>query len=191
MFSERKVAQEVVYLLSKTTDRTLDRVALMKLLYLADREAINQLGAPISGDRLVAMRLGPCLSYTLDLIEGERASSPNGWQSMLGNSKSDINKVVAHSYPVPESDFSFYDELSQAEIEILDETWNAFGHMTQWQLVRWAHTHLPEWKDPGTSSHVISVQDIGEALGLNPEEVKEVVAALAEQDALHKMFADA
>ena len=190
MFNERKVGQQAVYLLFKTDQQSLTRLKLMKLLYLADREAIMQLGAPISGDRYVSMPLGPCLSTTLNLIDGSRPSSADGWASMLSNSSSDWRNVVAHLGPSAEGDLSFYDELSRAELKILDEIWVAYGHMTVWQLVDWTHD-LPEWVDPGSSSSPISVSEIGLALGLEPNEVEQITSALAERDALRRMLANA
>ena len=191
MFNERKVGQQAVYLLFKTDRRSMTRMKLMKLLYLADREAINQLGAPISGDRLVSMPLGPCLSTTLNLINGSRPSSADGWDSMLRNSNDDWRDVVALLGPPTEGDLSFYDELSRAELKILDEIWVAYGHMTAGQLVDWTHENLPEWIDPGSSSSPISVSEIGQALGLEPDEVEQITSALAERDALRKMLANA
>ncbi len=41
---------------------------LIKLLYLADREALARWGRPITTDTYVAMKHGPVLSYILNLI---------------------------------------------------------------------------------------------------------------------------
>lgn len=65
------------YLLHKR-GRTMSHLKLMKLLYLAGREAIDRYGAPISGDLLVAMLHGPALSNMLNHMDGDVESSPGG-----------------------------------------------------------------------------------------------------------------
>ena len=46
---------------------------LIKLLYLADREALLRWGRPITFDAYVSMDRGPVLSSVLDLINGGTA----------------------------------------------------------------------------------------------------------------------
>jgi len=57
-------------LLKFEESREMDRVRLLKLLYIADRESIAQTGEPILGTKLVAMKWGPLHSKVLDLING-------------------------------------------------------------------------------------------------------------------------
>lgn len=84
MFNERKVAQMAAYLLKKRGG-CMSHLKLMKLLYLADREAMDRYGAPMSGDRVVSMPQGPVLSMTLNLVDGDIESSPNGWDGWVSD----------------------------------------------------------------------------------------------------------
>jgi len=43
------------------------------------------------------------------------------------------------------------DELSDADLEVLGETWMQFGHLDQWQLEKHTHDNCPEWEDPDGS----------------------------------------
>ena len=43
---------------------------LLKLLYLAEREALLKWGESMSGDKFVSMLHGPVMSSTFDLIQG-------------------------------------------------------------------------------------------------------------------------
>lgn len=43
---------------------------LLKLLYIADRESIREVGRPITGGAVVAMERGPVLEEVYDLIPG-------------------------------------------------------------------------------------------------------------------------
>jgi len=53
---------------------------LIKLMYLADREALLRWGRPISTDRYVSMDKGPVLSRVLDLAtDGDDPSRPAIW----------------------------------------------------------------------------------------------------------------
>jgi uncharacterized phage-associated protein len=51
----------------------MEYVRLLKLLYIADREMMAEAGAPITGDRAVAMDHGPVLSHVYDLVKGKAA----------------------------------------------------------------------------------------------------------------------
>ena len=67
-FDERKAAQAASVLLDRHEGR-MPYIKLLKLLYLADREALIETGLPITGDRFVSLKFGPVLSRVLDLIK--------------------------------------------------------------------------------------------------------------------------
>lgn len=69
MFSEERVTQMAAYLLLKGGGR-MPYIKLLKLLYIAERNAMAKWGESISGDRFVSMPHGPVLSQTYDLIQG-------------------------------------------------------------------------------------------------------------------------
>jgi hypothetical protein len=46
----------------------LEDLKLMKLMYLAEREAIRLRNVGITGDRMVSMKNGPVLKHTLDRL---------------------------------------------------------------------------------------------------------------------------
>lgn len=85
---------------------------LIKLLYLADREALLRFGCPITTDRYVSMDRGPVLSRVLNLITEEREpASQSLWTTAI--SEPDHYGVRLNKDIEPE-------ELSDAEIELLD-----------------------------------------------------------------------
>lgn len=61
----------------------MSHLKLMKLLYLADRESLRLHGLSMTGDCLVSMPHGPVLSMTLNLMDGDVESGPNGWEDMI------------------------------------------------------------------------------------------------------------
>lgn len=180
-FNEHKVAQMAAYLLQKPGGR-MPHLKLMKLMYLADREAYDRLGRPISGDRAVSMPHGPVLSQTLNLMDGDVESAPDGWCHWISdkeNNELSLNRAV---------DRTALGELSDAEIEILDHVYAKYGHMGKWQIRDFSHT-LPEWADPQGSSLPISTQDIFKALGKGAEAITGMVARLDEDRAIDAFFA--
>jgi len=52
------------------------KLRVLKLLYIADREALAEVGRPILGYRTVAMEHGPLHSSVLNLIDGEHIDEP-------------------------------------------------------------------------------------------------------------------
>jgi hypothetical protein len=66
------------------------------------------------------------------------------------------------------------DELSDAEIEMLEQIFTRYGSLNRWKLVDIAHG-LPEWKHPDGSAIQINYSDILEAENREPAEVKALV----------------
>lgn len=182
MFNERKVAQMAAYLLHKRGGR-MSHLKLMKLLYLADREALAVYGLPISGDCMVAMPHGPVLSMTLNLMDGDVESAPNGWESWISDKE---NHELSLKHDIAVDDL---DELSPADLDVLEMVWVKFGHMSRWEIRDYTHKHCTEWKDPNGSSMPISDKHVFRALGRKDEETAELCARIEAERAVDKIFA--
>lgn len=166
VFDDRKTAQAASYLVSLNGGR-LNYMVLVKLLYLSDRQALIETGAPITGDRMVAMPHGPVLSCTYDLINmgapEHEESSP--WYEYL---------TEPSGYEVRAKKDAETDELSAYEIGVLEQTFQRFGRMNKWTLRDYTHT-LPEWSDPQGASFPIDPVDILRSAGCADSEVAEIV----------------
>lgn len=182
MFNEEKVAQMAAYLLAQRGGQ-MSYLKLMKLLYLADRTSMERYEESMSKDSWFSMDKGPVLSTTLDLMQG--SSCTGKWEKWVGGGP--VPHEVSLAYP--HCDRDCFDELSDADIEILDEVWNQFGHMTRWQLVDFTHKHCAEWKDPNHSARPISPQEVFRAIGKTPEEANELSAEIFQRREL-KMVMD-
>lgn len=163
MFDERRTAQMAAYFLSKAGG-SLSHLKLMKLLYLADRESFARFEHPISHDHIVAMPHGPVLSTTLNLTNAAIESAPFGWEHWIGDR---AGHVVSLRRGV---DRDALEDLSDADVEVVDHVWGQFGHLSKWQLRDYTHEHCPEWTDPNGSSIPITWESIFMALG-KPYEV--------------------
>ena len=183
MFSGRKVAQMAAYFTTREGGR-IDILKLIKLLYLADREAMSSYGFPISFDSAVSMDHGPVLSRTYDLING-CVSGPDGeaWESIISDRK---DHEVALRRPLARED---YDQLSEADFEILDSIWAKFGHLNKWALVKYTHENCKEWKDPNHSSYPITESEIFRALGRGENEIPDLVDCIKAERELDRIFA--
>lgn len=182
MFNDRKVAHMAAFLLGLGGTR-MSHLKLMKLLYLADREAMAQYGAPISGDCIVAMPHGPVLSMTLNLMDGDVESSPGGWDSLISDKE---NHELSLKRTVNRDDL---DELSQADIGVLEKVWKQFGHMGKWEIRDYTHDHCPEWTDPNGSSVAIPYENVFLALGRSKDVAAELSAHIEAERSLDKIFA--
>ena len=169
MFNERKAAQMAAFFASKENGQ-IAVLKLVKLLYLADRQCLQQYNFPISGDCPVSMPHGPVLSATYTLI-CEGSDTPNGWDAWISDR---ANHEVRASREFSRADL---DELSDVELGVMDSVWQQFGGMDRWQIRDYTHEHCNEWKDPKGSSLAIEFADIFRALGRTPD----VAQALAEQ----------
>ena len=67
----QKAIQATGVLLSNENSNRMSRIRLIKFLYIADRESLQEKGSPLTFDNWVAMDNGPVLSGVYDLIKGE------------------------------------------------------------------------------------------------------------------------
>jgi uncharacterized phage-associated protein len=152
---------------------------LIKLLYIADREALSRWGKPITTDRYVSMKEGPVVSNIYNLIGSE--PMPDG-QSIWHNY---IKKVA--DWDVQLVGDPPNDELSRAEEDLLEEIFQVHGHKNRWLLVRETHK-FPEWTDPGTSSATITYREILKALNKSDEEVSATLGELKSMIAAQRIL---
>ncbi len=178
-FNAKKAAQTIVYFALKNNAEPLDKIKAVKLVYLADRESIARFGFPIQDEQHVSMKHGPVNSNTYSYMNGEHQ---NGWQELL---KAREN----HQIGLANSDVAVddLDELSDADLQVLDAVWERFGAMGTWVIRDWTHDqkNVPEWEDPNGSSFPIPMSRIMSFLGIeNADQQVETIADFNEIDDL-------
>jgi len=180
-FREKKAAQAAAYLLKKHSNE-MYYLSLIKLLYLADRQALINRGLPITGDRLVSMDKGPVLSTVLDLLTMELEPGLDGqtWREYVSEP---ARWKVKGQKSEPEAG-----ELSEYEIGILDGIDAEFGSMDRFALSRLLHD-LPEWEDPHGSSRPIDPAEILRHAGKSPEEIAEIADRADQLAFMRKLLA--
>ena len=144
----------------------MDRLRLLKILYIADRETLTERGCPIVGGVTVAMKHGPLHSEIYDLIKGSH-SKERDWSSHI---VSEGNTVALISDPGRM-------ELSPYEIEKLDVVADRYATTDTWELSELTHG-FSEWIEnnrEGTSTQ-IPIEGTLRAVGFTVKEIEEVLA---------------
>jgi len=182
-FDVNKVAQATAYLLKSMKKERHSFMALLKMLYIADRESLKENGFPITGDTYVAMKHGPVLSRTYDLMK-----TPKDWPADTEE------KVWLAHFERKRNDLCLLkdprvSDLSEYEMQKLRDVCRRFGSMDRYKLNDFTHT-FPEWKknDPGESSAPIKMKDLLEAVGRG-DDAKAIFQAAREERHFSSLFA--
>ena len=174
IFSVQKVAHMAAFFLARR-EGPMSHLKLIKLMYLADRLSMERYDAPMSDDAQYSMKNGPILSNTLNLLRG--VTRDDVWSDLI--SPVNDNQVKLSR----EFDWDELDELSRAELVILDEVFAEFGRMKRWEIVNHTHTLL-EWVDPGRSCRPIDSALTFKSFGASDALARDKSAMLITRQAL-------
>jgi len=168
-FDAKKAAQAATRILQHSGG-IRNYMEVIKLLCLADREALLELECPITGDCIVSMERGLVLSHVYDLIKGGPGGEEDApWFDFISASEDyTIKSKVAR-------DFTDYDELSGAELRLLDKIFERYGTLNWKQLSALTH-QLPEWVDPGKSMIPVPPEQILRKNGKSAIEIRRIRA---------------
>jgi hypothetical protein len=156
--NEKKATQAVAYLLQKAGGIE-NYTKLLKISYLVDREALIESGITVVGTRFCNMTNGPLSRDVYDYIKA--APCHEFWNKHIRKEG---------SYEISRFSDPGDGELSDYDIQLLDGAWEKYGAYDFREMIRIVH-QLPEWKDPGSTSAVLSEEVIMEAGGVPPETV--------------------
>jgi len=178
-YNIRKAAQVTAFF-AKKEGGAINVLKLAKLLYLADREFMSRYDFPILFDELVSMPHGPVTSMTLNLING-LSEDRDEWETFVVD-RAQHMVGIAQDFTIEQ-----LDELSEAEVHVLDIVWDQFGHMDQWQLRNYTHENCPEWEDPHGSSTPIPYERVLKFL--RKEHSAEIAEEIETQRSLDRFLA--
>lgn len=166
-FNQEKATATTAFLLKLRGGR-MSYLKLIKLLYLADREALHRWGFNITTDCYVSMNHGPVVSNIYDLILSDDEQTKPFWSQYISPPLGEY-EVSLRGDEVPEN------QLSRAEEKLLIEIFGTYGTWSRWQLRDFTHT-LPEWHDPKGSSIPIQIGQMLKAQGSSDEEILAITA---------------
>lgn len=180
-FDERK-ATAAAALLLELAGGTMEYLRLLKLLYIADREALDALGRPITGDKFVSMKHGPVLSQTYNLIKRVVLPQLPGGGSPWVEHIEGVGRYRVHLKKHPG-----VGALSEAETAVLAKVFQLYRDHDVWTLRDETHT-LPEWEDPGVSSKEIGVEEMLLVLGKSEADIDAVRQSAREAAQFDRLF---
>jgi uncharacterized phage-associated protein len=152
---------------------------------LSDRESLARYGDPITFDNMFSMDDGPVLSRALNMINGRLSiASAEAWSRWM--SDRDANHSVNGTRTFSRNDLDY---LSDADVEVLQDVWNKFGHMNQWQLSDYTHEHCPEWQYPHGSRLPIDEAELAQHLGKTKENAAEIKQGIEASRSLDRILA--
>jgi uncharacterized phage-associated protein len=166
-FDENKATQVAAFFLDLRGGQ-MHYIKLIKLMYLADREALLRWGVPITRDRYVSMDNGPVLSKVLKLITEDRPKPV--WSRFISAPLGEYEVRLLEAAPA--------DCLSRAEENLMREIFETYGHRNRWDLIDNVMHKLPEWQDPNKSSIPIQIREILKAGGESEDEIRAVLREL-------------
>lgn len=146
----------------------MNSMRILKLLYIADRESIQETGRAIVGGPIVAMERGPVLLEVYDLIRGQHKDMPL-WDEFY--------RTVDYSLAMRKH--PDVKKLSKYQIGKLQEVAERHKKDDEWALSNLTH-QFPEWEknNPGKSCRPISFDDLLDAIGMSDQSA-EIASELA------------
>lgn len=122
----KKIENSILFFANKSMN-TIERMKLMKLLWLSDRLHLNKYGRLILKDRYKALPNGPIASTALNIAQ----------YGIPGSIKIDSYNVIA----TKEFDSDFF---SKSDLKIMEYVWNKFQKMESFEFSEYSHRY-PEW----------------------------------------------
>ena len=140
-FDERKTTQLAARFLAEADNR-MEYIRLIKLLYIADREALRNWGYPLTGDEYYSLKHGPIVSNVYDLITADpNYVNRSYWSSYI---RTEGFHAILETEPPLE-------DISKAEIELVQKIHARYRSVSTWDLIDEMHKEFKEWQDPGNS----------------------------------------
>lgn len=171
-----KKAVEAAAVLLKLHRKPMKYLGLLKMLYRADRLALERMDYPITGDNYISIDYGPVLSRVYDLIKGKPIDHALPlWSEFIDSPK---------DYWVELLKDPGNGELCAEEEDILQEVYKELGELDPFLVAEWTDD-LPEWQDPHGSAIAIAVEEILKNLGKSNEEITEI-----QQEAIRESYLD-
>ena len=122
----KKIENSILFFANKSSNK-IERMRLMKLMWLSDRLHLNKYGRLILNDRYKALPNGPISSTALNVSQF----------GIPGSIK--VDKYYVNSLKEFEADF-----FSKSDLKIMDYVWEKFQNMESFEFSEYSHKY-PEW----------------------------------------------
>jgi uncharacterized phage-associated protein len=132
-FELEKTIQALNFFLNKEPSKTMDKMKLLKLLWLADRYTLRNYGYSITGDDYYAMEYGSIGTTTKDILDKKKI---NGYIDEFIEVLSKTN--------IRSKEITKFDEFSETDLSTLKMVWSVYGTWSSAELSLYSHK-FPEW----------------------------------------------
>ena len=164
-FRSRKAAQVAASFACRSPNRHIEKLKLIKLLYLCERTSIDLRGRPMFYDEYYSLKDGPICSSALDAINGRiNYLDERGWVGRMTQDylrKDRIKNVYSVIMFAPED----LDEISEWDERIIIDIWKQFSELSSSQIRQSTHENCREYKQLDKGRLPIHLEDISIALG--------------------------
>ena len=130
----------------------MEYIKLVRLMYVAECNSLNDIGAPMIYDFAICLGNGPVLTMTYNLIvEGNQPGENEFWSNYITlprNGKVILRRSTGN------------DQISAAEMQIIEEVYSTFGGFRPWILVKFLRDSFLETAKDGFRPIPISYGDI-------------------------------
>ena len=168
-FRAAAAAEAVAHILL-WSDGSRDRYSLMKIVYLAERKALEKHKWPIFFDKMICMRFGMVPQGIFDLIRS-RETHPE-WDRYVERAVEDDYVVYMKNPP------RSHTHLSPAQADLLRQAYEDNANKSFGQLKEEGH-RLPEWEHPGDSSIRRTMPEILKAIGYVDSDIESLLKTMA------------
>jgi uncharacterized phage-associated protein len=184
LFDKNKAAHAAAFLLS-VAGEPLSTRKLHDLLYLAERLCLQRYGEFIMGDQPVARTDGVELPALYTLMRKHQEN--NVWNTLIERVSASVLRLKATN-----DTKLFLGYLSDIDVEVLQETWDTYGELHEWQLkeTKFIKEHFPEWEDPKLAAgKPIPYSRLLETLGFDEQQVSGLLERYEEHAYIQAQFA--
>lgn len=163
-----KAAQMAAYFVDKDGGN-IEKLKLIKLMYLTERESMRQRARPMFYDEMYSLPHGPILSNALKGINGETDVST--WTKLIELHGARNVKRAKRKHAEK------FDQFSESDLKIMESVWKEFGRMSATQIRNWTHKHCPEYTEVEKGALPIRYKDVFAAVGHeNADELSDAIS---------------
>jgi uncharacterized phage-associated protein len=178
-FDIRKAIAATAYLAEREAGK-LDMFLSIKMLYTADKKALERWGKTVTGDKMVALPKGPVLSRIYNLFKGEgTASDLREWNANFSETVGNAIRLLKTPDLGP---------LSDEEMDVLEDARKEIHSVAPYEVAKWLHESCPEWQNPQGSSRAIDPVVILRNAGRTDDEIKMIEESNEEFRQIDKVF---
>jgi uncharacterized phage-associated protein len=173
-FRSQKAAQVCAYFAS--SGGTVEKLKLIKLVYLAERQFIAEHGHPMLYDELFSLPHGPICSSALNGIDGKLKN--HAWANFIVRRGNDVSAAKKFE----RGDF---DQISKAELAVLEKIWARFKDMSASEIRKYTHENCPEYTEIERGRIPITYKELFKAVGEKyPDQAEDEILQYRKTEAL-------